>query len=122
MKISKRTNQNGNLKQPVSENLDAVVERMGSKVNNNAGGNTMLLFGATFGKGGIDDVRTKTGLLLVSTVEAPMQTISQWQQQLSNSLTTADVPTLARLGRALKHMQYPEGAIAGVRGYYMKRR
>ena len=82
MKISKRTNQNGILKQPVSENLDAVVERMGSKVNNNAGSNAMLLFGATFGRGGINDVRTMTGLLLISTVEAPMQTVSQWQRQV----------------------------------------
>ena len=49
-------------------------------------------------------------------------TTTDLQQQLSNSLAAADVPTLARLGRALKHMQYPEGAIAGVRGYYMKRR
>ena len=44
------------------------------------------------------------------------------QQQLRRQLPAADVPTLAKLGRALKRMHYPEGALNGIRGYYLTSR
>jgi len=44
------------------------------------------------------------------------------QKQLKSQLLTADIPTLAKLGRALKRMHYPEGAQDGIRGYYLRSR
>jgi predicted P-loop ATPase len=44
------------------------------------------------------------------------------QQQLRKHLMAVDVPTLAKLGRALKHLHYPEGSKNGLRGYFLKAR
>ena len=49
-------------------------------------------------------------------------TTTDIQQQLRSHLLTADVPTLAKLGRALKRMHFPEGAQDGIRGYYLRSR
>ena len=42
------------------------------------------------------------------------------QQQLRHRVTATDVPTLRRLGLALKRQHFPEGSVGGAHGYYMK--
>ena len=49
-------------------------------------------------------------------------TATDIQQLLRSRLSAADVPTLAKLGRSLKGMNYPEGAQDGIRGYYLRLR
>ena len=44
------------------------------------------------------------------------------QQQLRRKLPAADIPTLSKLGRALKRMNYPEGTMDGRRGYFLSLR
>ena len=44
------------------------------------------------------------------------------QKELSAVLRPSDVPTLKRLGAALKAMHWPQGCIAGRRGYYLRRK
>lgn len=43
-------------------------------------------------------------------------------QHLRKNLAAADVPTLRKLGIALKRQQYPSGSVDGVHGYYLKAR
>ena len=93
MKITKVKTKLGELLTPVSTELEAVIERMRSdktkpaadKIALNAMASRLamgqgtpkhqllgtdelpyLIFGATFGHGGLDDVRTATGLLLLN--------------------------------------------------------
>ena len=49
-------------------------------------------------------------------------TTTDIQQLLRGQLSAADVPSLAKLGRVLKRMHYPDGAQDGVRGYYLRLR
>ena len=44
------------------------------------------------------------------------------QQQLRQSLSASDVPTLGVLGRTLKRMHYPQGSQNGIHGYYLSSR
>jgi predicted P-loop ATPase len=49
-------------------------------------------------------------------------TTTDVQRLMRRQLTTSDVPTLAKLGRALHRQHYPEGALNGIHGYYLKER
>ena len=46
-------------------------------------------------------------------------TATEIQQQLRTRLLTADVPTLGKLGRALRRQHIPDGLLNGVHGYYL---
>ena len=47
-------------------------------------------------------------------------TTTEIQQRLRKSLIAADVPTLRKLGMALKRQHYPTGSLDGIHGYYLK--
>ena len=81
MKISKCCVKDGHKQRPVSTELAAVVERIGNEQTLKSKDLPYLMFGATFGKGGFDDVKQFTGLLLLSTDYHSEQTIGEWQQQ-----------------------------------------
>ena len=49
-------------------------------------------------------------------------TTTQIQQKLRESLITSDVPTLRKLGLALKRQHFPYGSLEGVHGYYLQPR
>lgn len=49
-------------------------------------------------------------------------TTTQIQQQLRKVLLAPDVPTLRKLGLALKRQHYPYGSQDGIRGYYIRPR
>ena len=82
MKITKVTMKNGEMQMPVTTSLQAVVERMNSRTTLDMLEPPMLLFSATFGRGGFDDVRRLTGLLLLTAESDSQQRIAQWQQQV----------------------------------------
>ena len=82
MKITKVTMKNGEMQQPVTTDLQAVVERMNSSKTINGRELPYLMFAATFGKGGFDDVRRMTGLLLMSVDDDSEQSIARWQQRV----------------------------------------
>ena len=46
-------------------------------------------------------------------------TATEIQRQLRTRLLTADVPTLGKLGRALRRQHIPDGSLNGVHGYYL---
>jgi hypothetical protein len=82
MKITKVTMKNGEMQMPVTTDLRAVVERMNNKNTLNMSGPLTLIFAATFGRGGFDDVRQLTGLLLMTAEAESDQRIAQWQQRV----------------------------------------
>ena len=82
MKITKVTMKNGEMQQPVTTDLHAVVERINSEAVLNGRELPRLLFSATFGRGGFDDVRRMTGLLLLTAGSDLEQQVRQWQQQV----------------------------------------
>ena len=47
-------------------------------------------------------------------------TTTDIQQHLRMHLVAADVPTIRKLGIALKRQHYPNGSQDGVHGYYLK--
>ena len=49
-------------------------------------------------------------------------TATEIQQQLRKQLMTADVPTLSKLGRALRRQHIPDGSQNGIHGYYLRLR
>ena len=44
------------------------------------------------------------------------------QKVLSEQLRTADVPNLRQTANAMKALRWPQGAVSGIRGYYLTRR
>ena len=80
MRISKAIVKDGIMKQPVTIELDAAVERMKSKTLLEVKETPQLLVSATFGRGGLDDVRTMTGLLVLHAESTRRQLVRQWQQ------------------------------------------
>ena len=46
-------------------------------------------------------------------------TATEIQQKLRGLLLTADVPTLSKLGRALRRQHIPDGSQNGIHGYYL---
>ena len=80
MKISKVITRKGATGRPVSVELETVVERMRSTKNAEAieaGADDslpLLMFSGTFGRGGVDDLRQMTGLLLME-VDCPSGTV-----------------------------------------------
>ena len=80
MKISKANVKDGIMKQPVTVELDTVVERMKSEKLLNVREKSRLLFCATFGRGGLGDVRSMTGLLVLHAESNRQQQMCQWQQ------------------------------------------
>ena len=81
MKITKVAMKNGEQQMPVTTDLHAEVERMHSDRMLEVRELPQLVFGATFGRGGFDDVRRMTGLLLLTATCASEQEINKWQQQ-----------------------------------------
>ena len=80
MKISKICLKQGAWQLPVTTDLQAVVEKMHEKKMLSSASKPRLLFSATFGRGGLSDVRHLTGLLLLTAAsDAPTQ-IREWQQ------------------------------------------
>ena len=86
MKISKFTTKDGAYGRPVTTELETIVERMRSEKNREAvelisagvRGDAAdrlprLLFSGTFGRGGTDDLRTMSGLVLMD-VDCPQGT------------------------------------------------
>ncbi len=55
-------------------------------------------------------------------LKANFMTTTQIQQELRTRFRACDVPTLAKLGRALRRQQYHDGSLNGVHGYYLRRR
>ena len=82
MKITKITLKNGEMQQPVTTDLQAVVERINSSKTCESKELPQLMFSATFGRGGFDEVRQLTGLLLMTADDDSEQRISQWQQRV----------------------------------------
>ena len=80
MNISKANVKDGVMKRPMTIGLDAVVERMSSKKLLEVKEMPQLLFSATFGRGGLGDVRTMTGLLALRAESDQRQLVRQWQQ------------------------------------------
>ena len=66
MKITKVTMKKGEMQQPVTTSLLAEVERMHSDRIFDGREQPQLMFGATFGRNGFDDVRRMTGLLMLT--------------------------------------------------------
>ena len=81
MKITKAAMKDGLMKHPVTTTLQAEVERMHSEKMLDGKELPMLMFSATFGRGGFDDVKHFTGLLKLTAVSESEQAISEWQQQ-----------------------------------------
>ena len=81
MKITKVNMKDGVMGRPVTTSLLAEVERMNSDRILNGRELPRLMFSATFGRGGFDDVRSLTGLLLLTAVSDSEQAIDRWQQQ-----------------------------------------
>ena len=86
MKISKFTTKDGACGRPVTTELETIVERMRSEKNREAVELTSagvrgdaadrlprLLFSGTFGRGGTDDLRTMSGLVLMD-IDCPQGT------------------------------------------------
>ena len=42
------------------------------------------------------------------------------QKVLAEKLRTADIPNLRQLSDAMKALRWPQGAVCGTRGYYLK--
>ena len=82
MKITKVTMKDGLMQHPVTTTLQAVTERMHSERMLNGRELPRLIFSATFGRGGFDDVRQLTGLLKLTAFSESEQIISAWQQQV----------------------------------------
>ena len=80
MKITKVKEKNGTMQKPVSTELSAVVEQMRSKKTLDMREKPRLLFSATFGRGGFDEVRSMTGLLLMTAVAGTEQQAREWQR------------------------------------------
>ena len=80
MKITKAAMKDGLMKHPVTTTLQAEVERMHSEKMLDGKELPMLMFSATFGRGGFDDVKHFTGLLKLTAVSESEQAISEWQQ------------------------------------------
>ena len=78
MKITKVTMRNGEMQHPVSTELSAVVERMADEKSLYVREMPRLVFSATFGRGGFDDVRHMTGLLLMSAEGSTEQQVGDW--------------------------------------------
>ena len=71
----------GEMQQPVTTSLLAEVERMHSDRIFDGREQPQLMFGATFGRNGFDDVRRMTGLLMLTAASDSEQAIAQWQQK-----------------------------------------
>ena len=97
MKISKFTTKEGAFGLPVTTELETIVERMRSEKNREAVEQAVaslcgdaadrlprLLFSGTFGRGGTDDLRTMSGLLLMD-VDCPQGTtqIDEMRQRVT---------------------------------------
>lgn len=83
MKIAKASVKDGILSQPVTTDLDKEVSRMRDKQLREARQLPLLLFGATFGRGGIGDVKTFTGLLLLTSKMNKQQYIRELQTKVA---------------------------------------
>ena len=93
MRISKAIVKDGIMKQPVTIELDAAVERMKSKTLLEVKETPQLLVSATFGRGGLDDVRTMTGLLVLHAESTRRQLVRQWQQAVYAAGVEDDRPS-----------------------------
>lgn len=82
-KITKRTIKHGVMNQPVTTRLDVIVDRICQKPVLAERDMLQLVFGATFGRNGIDHVSSMTGLLLMSTAEESVSDIGQWLRQVA---------------------------------------
>ena len=102
MKITKVTMKNGEMQQPVTTDLHAVIERMNCEDILNGRELPRLIFSATFGRGGFDDVRRMTGLLLLTAGSDSEQQVRHWQQQVVQVPYT--VLTLRSLDRRCLHI------------------
>ena len=81
MKITKVSIKNGEMRQPTSVELDAIVEKMKSMPTTGRRTKSLLMFGATFGRGGFDSVTRRNNLLLLTTAEDTEQRTSHYQRQ-----------------------------------------
>ena len=82
-KISKATMKDGVMKLPTTIGLDTAVENMSNKKLLEVKEMPQLLFSGTFGRGGLGDVRTMTGLLALRAESSQHQLIDQWQQAVA---------------------------------------
>ena len=80
MKITKVKEKNGTMQKPVSTELSAVVEKMRSEKTLDMREKPSLLFSATFGRDGFDEVRSMTGLLLMTAVAGTELQAREWHR------------------------------------------
>jgi hypothetical protein len=81
-KITKVSVKNGIMQMPVTVDLERVVERMRDGKGFACREQPRLVFSATFGRGGFDDVRQMTGLLLLTASADSERQVREWQQQV----------------------------------------
>ena len=80
MKITKVTMKDGVMQQPVTTTLQAEADRMHRE--NMLSGRELpkLIFSATFGRGGFEEVKQLTGLLVLTAFSDSEQQIGEWQR------------------------------------------